>query len=101
MPLSFLCPSCSSSKYTDTMPYRGKAPGFRNAQIVTCRTCGLVSMSPLPTGGQLASYYSTFWCRVDEHDAMPAMIAQARSRYDFIQTALPKIRPLRVLDYGA
>lgn len=97
---TFTCPLCQLNSATVIMPYRAKTDLFKNKNIVKCNNCGLYSTFPMLSNSDLLRYYNQYWQQYDIDTVFPLFIAQANSRYKFIEPFLPCSKKIDILDVG-
>jgi SAM-dependent methyltransferase len=97
----FVCPGCSADSFSESINYLGVADEFRHKKIVTCQSCSLKSIYPMPTDLEVNNYYNDYWAKHEIPALDNLFEAQAKSRYQFIESYFAGSMKLRVLDVGA
>jgi SAM-dependent methyltransferase len=102
-----VCPICTKNDLMVEGAYRGSHPTFRGMQRISCRHCGMVFASPMPSANALEQYNSNYFStahgdRPRTSSGVAFFSGIARLRLEYIECYLRKnsISVSRVLELG-
>ena len=102
-----LCPICKSGREPERLGrYENRDKLFADRELFECSECGLIFVHPMPTPGELRSYYETVWFSDEEiistsKEAKLNCEIQADERLKYMSRHIDLFSCQKVLDVGS